>query len=187
MSGDLLFDPATHTYTLDGQVLPGVTQIIGAAGLRDDSWYTEDAALFGKRVHEWTAHRDLGGTEPYPEEIEGQCKAWEKFKAEAKPEILHVEMKIHHPDLPYAGTIDRIAILNSHTWILDIKTGVPQPWHGVQLAAYAFATESIRHRAAVYLREDGTYKVAVDSNTENWGLFYSALNVYSWRKNHGLA
>lgn len=45
-------------------------------------------------------------------------------------------------------------------WVVEIKTGAPDGWHGLQLAAYAMLTNA-RGRIGVYLRPDGWYRVRV--------------------------
>ena len=60
----LLFDERTHTYSLDGNVLINVTDVLEAAGLIDYSWIppaTRQMALDrGRAVHQATAFDDEG-------------------------------------------------------------------------------------------------------------------------------
>jgi len=63
--GDLVpatihFDSDTHQYTLDGRVVPSVTQRIARAGLLGSAptWHTPEAAERGTAVHLACAHWD---------------------------------------------------------------------------------------------------------------------------------
>jgi hypothetical protein len=47
----ITFDPDTHTYTLDGQTVPSVTQVLQAMGFVDSTWFTEESRTRGKYVH----------------------------------------------------------------------------------------------------------------------------------------
>jgi hypothetical protein len=59
MSG-LTYDDATHTYKLDGVVVPSVTQVLTAAGVIDNRWFTEEATHRGQLVHVATMLMDQG-------------------------------------------------------------------------------------------------------------------------------
>ena len=55
-SGELQFDAAAHRYTLNGVILPSVTQIISAVGLYEYDYVSAEtlavAAERGRYVHE---------------------------------------------------------------------------------------------------------------------------------------
>ena len=81
-----MFDPAAHTYALDGVRVPGVTDVIRAAGLMPDMRFASDWHLErGRLVHAATHMHDeddLDESQLDPE-IAGRVRAWQAFRAEA--------------------------------------------------------------------------------------------------------
>ena len=47
----LHYDPETHIYTVDGEVLPSVTQILKDMGFIDVTWFNDYARERGSLVH----------------------------------------------------------------------------------------------------------------------------------------
>lgn len=178
-----------HRYWLDGRELISVTTALKEAGLIDTAFLTEDAAERGTYVHQacdLVDEDDLGFVEPA---CAGYVEAYQRFRADAKPVWSQREQAVCDPLQGYAGTLDRAGILN-HKWIvLDIKTGGPMPWHGLQLAAYArlaISREGLKPaRFDLYLSSDGTYKLDPQTNRSDESLFFAALAVAQFRRTHG--
>ena len=125
---EFLFDEATHTYTLDGVVIPSVTEICApiTCGKYPPVGVVQQAAARGTRVHELCALYDM---DALPDEIEselvGYVKAWAAFCRDYKPVWKHIELPLYgSPDtgLPFAGTLDRIGEVDGRTRVVDIKT-----------------------------------------------------------------
>ena len=125
---EFLFDEATHTYTLDGVVIPSVTEICApiTCGKYPPVGVVQQAAARGTRVHELCALYDM---DALPDEIEaelvGYVKAWAAFCRDYKPVWRHIELPLYgSPDagMPFAGTIDRIGDIDGRTRVVDIKT-----------------------------------------------------------------
>ena len=125
---EFLFDESTHTYTLDGVVIPSVTEICApiTAGKYPPVGVVQQAAARGTRVHELCALYDM---DALPDEIEaelvGYVKAWAAFCRDYKPVWRHIELPLYgSPDtgLPFAGTLDRIGEIDGRTRVVDIKT-----------------------------------------------------------------
>lgn len=190
----LAFDAETHTYTLDGQRLPSVTQVL--APLNDYSMVPPDvleaAREFGRHVHEACDLHDRDELEwssldpalvPY---VEG----WRRFLAESGAIVVASEQPIYHAKLGYAGTPDRVLAWRKGFAIPDIKsTSVVVPTVGPQTAAYAKAYQAMHGgrepaRYCIQLRPDGTYKSFVRNDPADWSVFLSALNVYKWKEKH---
>ncbi len=185
----LKFDPASHTYTKDGRVLPSVTQILQASGIIDTTWFTEEAAWRGSVVHECCQLDDEGDLDEgtVPEEAKGYLDAWRLFKAQVPMNFIAIEQPLCSG--LYAGTPDRDA-----EWaVVDIKTGAILPWVGLQLAAYVDLVRANGpdvggprsfDRYAVRLGKDGRYNVqhfAVRDYRNDLGIFRAALSIYYWR------
>ena len=125
---EFLFDETTHTYTLDGVVIPSVTEICApiTCGKYPPVGVVQQAAARGTRVHELCALYDM---DALPDEIEaglvGYVKAWAAFCRDYKPVWTHIEFplygEIDHGQ-PFAGTLDRIGEIDGRTRVVDIKT-----------------------------------------------------------------
>ena len=125
---EFLFDEGTHTYTLDGVVIPSVTEICAPItyGKYPPVGVVQQAAARGTRVHELCALYDM---DALPDEIEtelvGYVKAWAAFCRDYKPIWAHIELPLYgeiDPGQPFAGTLDRIGEIDGLTRVVDIKT-----------------------------------------------------------------
>lgn len=125
---EFLFEEATHTYTLDGVVIPSVTEICApiTCGKYPPVGVVQQAAARGTRVHELCALYDM---DAMPDEIEaelvGYVKAWAAFCRDYKPVWTHIELPLYgeiDPGQPFAGTLDRIGDIDGRTRVVDIKT-----------------------------------------------------------------
>ena len=125
---EFLFDEATHTYTLDGVVIPSVTEICApiTCGKYPPVGVVQQAAARGTRVHELCALYDM---DALPDEIEaelvGYVKAWAAFCRDYKPVWRHIELPLYgeiDPGQPFAGTLDRIGEIDGLIRVVDIKT-----------------------------------------------------------------
>lgn len=125
---EFLFEESTHTYTLDGVVIPSVTEICApiTCGKYPPVGVVQQAAARGTRVHELCALYDM---DALPDEIEaglvGYVKAWAAFCRDYKPVWKHIELPLYgeiDPGQPFAGTLDRIGEIDGRTRVVDIKT-----------------------------------------------------------------
>ena len=125
---EFLFDEATHTYTLDGVVIPSVTEICApiTCGKYPPVGVVQQAAARGTRVHELCALYDM---DALPDEIEaelvGYVKAWAAFCRDYKPVWQYIERPLHgeiDAGQPFAGTLDRIGVIDGFNRVVDIKT-----------------------------------------------------------------
>ena len=175
-----------HIYRRDGIVIPGVNEVMKAAGMIDDTWFDEYSCRRGTAVHLATALYDEGTLDEstVADEIKGYLVGWVKFLKESKFKPEAIEKRLSHPIYGYAGTIDRVGLLNGRQVICDIKTGALMPTVGVQLAAYKNLTEADDDTHAVQLNADGTYALKKYSDRADWMVFIACLNLYKWRKNH---
>lgn len=201
------FDPETHTYSVAGRRYPGVTGIIKRGGFMPDYAFADPT--LGERVHKATEAYDrahpfeaplMGDSEiiePFSLTEAGCLEQWIRFRREYCfiPDL--IEHRVAHPILGYAGTVDRIGRYwrtdddgkrRQYQVILDIKTGDPSPWHGLQLAGYAAAAGLDRNvvRFGVYLREN-TYHVEEYFDPNDLTVFMGALAGQNWKERHGIA
>ena len=86
----------------------------------------------------------------------------------------------------FAGTLDKLALLKDVPIVLDLKTGVIQPWTAIQVAAYhILVNEPQRKRYAVQLNNDGSYRLQEFKDRSDRGVFLAALSTYTWKQKNG--
>lgn len=186
------FDAETHTYRVNGEVVPGVTSIIRC--LSDFTGVPverlERAGERGSAVHLLTEMSDKGGLRyriTVPEEYAAYVEAWHAFTKDYRPKFLGIEERLYHPEMGYCGTADRIAVIDGEAGILDLKTTWRlHPECGVQLAAYLEAANTMRQqkltrRWAIQLRNDGTYDFQEFTRESDWNTFLACLQIYLWK------
>lgn len=195
-------DEATHTYTLDGVILPSVTQIIGSLYdfSRVDPDLLERASEFGNHVHTACELDDEGDLD-YPKldpALRPRVNAWRAFKQTTKFKVAINEGIVHSKKFRYAGKLDRFGILckgpTCRQAIIDIKTCTDlNDAIGLQLAGYEIAareegliTGRSCARYAVQLRGDGTYRMCEYKDASDANYFLSFLNCHRWRFDHAI-
>lgn len=187
-----VFDERRHAYTVNGMIVPSVTQLLRPLtslvyGNIDQDVLTA-AADFGTAVHACTEFLDQGDLdeETVADEWRPYLDAYKRWKASASPEILHIELRLGCSK--FAGTIDRIARIDGQLWVIDLKTTCEiHPHVGVQLAAYTALAEQFLHttnirRAALQLRPDGTFRLKEFSSVADETCFNALLSINYWTK-----
>lgn len=144
MTAPLQFDEAAHRYTVNGKIIPSVTQIISAVGLYEFDFVSRQtlaiAAERGRIVHtyiEWYEQGCLDENSIDPD-LAGYFEAYLAAKEAGKlPEApTAIEKRVYSEKYQYAGTLDQMF---GEKWIHDHKTGVESPTHGLQLSGYWLA------------------------------------------------
>lgn len=200
----LQFDPEAHVYTYEGATVPSVTTVLrmisGYAGASEK--VLAPYAKRGTEVHSLTEAYDLDSDfdpDTVAEDRRGYLYAWLHFRYDFDFQPTHIEERLFHPRLHYAGTADRFGRLRGEMSVIDIKTSAKLgPAVGVQLAAYQhafndadigvfgqkFTTEEIHGRYAVQLKPDGTYLVKEYDNPLDWDAFRGCLALHTWQQDH---
>lgn len=196
MVAELTFDEATHTYRLDGQVVPSVTQLL--APIKPDFSAIPPAVLEAKRALGIEVHyacelddEDDLDEDSVPEAVMPYLQAWRKFKADSGAVVLANERKLVHPTLRYAGTIDRLARVRAgDVYLIDLKTSISMnASFGVQLAGYQLLLEVADDlaglklaRKGLQLKNDGTYKLVPYENPNDVAAFRACLSLFHWKE-----
>lgn len=191
---NLTFDEKTHTYKLDGQEVPSVTQLISHFGLSDFSMVNQAvldrACEFGDNVHcacQLWDEKDLNENSLGPE-LRAWLNQWIALTSDYAPQWQLIEKPIVSKAWGFAGTPDRIGLIN-HGTVLDIKTCAPAPAHAIQTAAYQILAEEagykIKQRMTVYLSAD-KYRIDVHKDRNDRLIFMSMIQIYNWKKRKGL-
>lgn len=193
----LMFDAELHQYSLDGQILPSVTQVLEACGVVDYSYLppaTRRMALGrGSAVHSATQFDDEGDLDEtlLDDELVPYVAAWRRFRAETGfvPDL--IEHRDHHPKYQYAGTLDRRGSFPDGTKaICDIKSNSSEGWVSLQLAAYSAFFESPRayRRICAEVHKDATYRLIEFPSanyTADFGRFLACMTVYRLQQTYG--
>lgn len=195
----LSFDEATHTYRYQGVEVPGVTSVLKP--LMDFAHVPADvlaaAAAFGTAVHKACELDDLDqlDEEALDDALAPYLAAWRKFSRDYDVEWHGIERKVFHPQLRYAGALDRNGLVRLDPRrdyrvpaIVDIKSGAQlYPAVGPQLAAYhrALNESSVTtKRLAVQLKPDGNYAAKWHEDPTDFAVFCSLLTLRNWCAKH---
>ena len=165
----LKFFDESHTYEYNGLVVPSVSEILRFMSREvygDINKYILDrAAERGTAVHAATQVLDEHGLVDCPEEICGYLEAYVAFRREHSAEWKYIEKPLAHPDLLYAGTIDRAGVVDGLSTIVDIKTNsaVKKPLVKAQLNGYKLLMDTIGFKAnrlcCLQLMANGKYRL----------------------------
>lgn len=195
MSEALQFDPATHTYTVGGRVVPSVTQVLGP--LVDLSKIPREtleiARQKGTAIHkmaELDARGDLD-EDTLPEWMRPVLEQWRKFRADTRFEIIESEQQVYHQKYGYAGTFDLLGSMHGSKILslIDIKRSfLSGPVIGFQLAAYAAARRKEMddhhpfHRYALRLNENQPYKLELYDDANDFQSFLTCLSFWKLKQ-----
>lgn len=179
------YDDDQHVYTLDGEVVPGVSTVaktcsnpapliawaykIGRHGEPDETpWNVrEKAANRGTIVHAAFEFLSQEGEVPNLEgltaEEAGHVEAVLLWAIDYRPEPEAVEVFVFSREHRFAGRYDLRAVIDGETVLVDLKTskGVYRE-HSIQLAGYELASREMGYPATsgqwvLQTRPDGTY------------------------------
>jgi hypothetical protein len=197
LAAELTLDESTHTYRLGDRVLPSVTQITATiAPLFGIPREVLDAkADLGTAVHLATQFYDEGDldADSLPEAVGPYFRAYAKFLHDSEARWTHVERRVCHHGYGYAGTLDRVGYLpglkgvrEDALCLVDLKaTYRIAPIYGVQTALYANALDvPVRHRFALQLKPDGTYRLQEFRDPSDLSVGLAALTLMQWRARH---
>ena len=181
----IVFDALNHSYTEGDVSLPSVTTILKAEGFYDPRVFAEGAANRGTLVHLITQQVDEGAKRLEDFNLSplyAYALAWDKFKIDTGAEILDSEIIVGGTIQGCAGTVDRVAMIQGQEYVLDIKSGVPMPWHAIQLAGYKYLLNEPLRRMCVYLKDTGKYRADECKNRYDETVWKAALISYRWKK-----
>ena len=140
------FLPESHTYLVEGVIVPSVTSILSSTIFRKmyegvPKYILNNKAQFGTNVHRAIETGDSGDLNQI-EMISYQ--QWEKLKERYEIAPQEQETLVHYQDL-YCGTLDMIAIVNGELVINDIKTTakLDEDYLSWQLSFYKYAYENM--------------------------------------------
>jgi hypothetical protein len=193
----LTFEPATHTYALDGARVPSVTGIIGAIvvsgqPIMDKRFFTADARDRGIYVHECVETINSHGSidwEGVDERFRPYVLAYEAWKTTSGFEPVAVECRMASRSHWFAGTMDALGLIGGKTTLIDVKSGSPAPYHAIQLGGYAVLLEEhgygIDQAFTVQVKRDGTF--VVHGRLDGYAMSAAKYDFLALRRVHHLA
>ena len=186
---ELTFEEASHTYRLDGLIIPSVTTLMKP--LSEAYYGGIDAKVLGRAADRGTSvHSAIDlycrfGIIDIEPELEGYFEAFKAWFKDYDVKPYATETRTYNKSLLYAGTVDMSCSEKGVDTLADFKTtaGFSSMLCGVQLEAYDRVQEShgvkYQNRAIIQLKKDGTYcrHTEFPPRTECWRVFTSLLNV----------
>lgn len=164
----LIFFDKDHTYQVDGETIPSVSEILRFISREvyesATQWRLDNAADRGKRVHEACESLDRFRSCEIDADFDQYVKAYINFLKEVKPSWSLIEHSAYHETLKYAGAVDRYGVVNGKRFVVDIKTNsqIKPALVGAQVNAYAILLQSMGKPvdgvAVLHLKNDGTYR-----------------------------
>jgi hypothetical protein len=154
----LAFDSDRHLFTLEGEILPSVTQVLKAEGFCPDFSMIDPYYLMrGQYVHKTTQlwDNDELDEDTLDDQLRPYLESYKKAKQEKGFEVLGCEVQRYNKLYKFAGIIDRI-IAGTKSYILYLTPGIN--------AGYKF--EEVKYSKA------------------DLSVFLCALNTYRWKKNN---
>ena len=158
-----------HIYMLEGERIPCVSDLcrfLHREIYKDAPlWQLEAAADRGTKVHAATEALDKTGQAEIQDEYLPYLQAYVQFRQEHDVQWELIEYADYHPELRYAGTIDRYGLVDGIRTLLDIKTTytVYKPLCGASLNLYRLILEArekqVERLMILHLRRDGSYKL----------------------------
>jgi hypothetical protein len=182
-----VFDEASHTYSVNGLVIPSVTQILSDMGYsnieaaeRFNPEALERKRQLGKLVHQACHYHDENDLDTHdaqghlliPEVVFNRLEAYRKFRADTgyKPIVNEGRGVGELYGMKYGMQFDSIGQCHGKLpwWIVDIKnaSGSPQRAWAIQTGAYAMGQKALPKvsysafvRVIVQLFDDRSYKL----------------------------
>lgn len=189
---ELAFEEKTHTYKLNGVVIPSVSSIMEPINAvkydRVDSYTLDKAAQKGSAVHDAIENYIKFGIDDIPTEHRGYFDAFIDWWNEYKPVVVGSEIRIYHKLMRYGGTVDLLCYINGELTLVDYKSTyvLSDMTCGVQLEGYAqaFASHGIRvqKKKILHLKKDGSFNVREypAADAERCKVFGSLKCIYDY-------
>jgi len=155
-----------HKYTIAGKPVVGVTSILRNSGYMPDfecDQYYLDRGTYIHRACELYRKGTLD-MDSVSDALRGYLAGYIAWCEQYKPRLVLSEVPVGSRLHGFGGRPDEVDEIDGELWLVDMKSGSKSITHKWQTAGYAEAlTEQyglkIRKRAALYLTEDGKYKV----------------------------
>lgn len=186
--GKLIFYDKEHEYELNGEIIPSVSEISRFASREIygdvNQYLLDNAAERGTKVHKQCELLDKYRECEADEITAPYIQAYVSFIKEHKPEWNAIEKAMASNKMLFAGTLDRVGILDGKRAIIDIKTSstIKKVLALIQLNAYKILWEEnhpkepIELLCILQLTKEGKYKL-IEFDIDNT-LFIACYNLH---------
>lgn len=154
----LIYNNENHEYSIQYDptrkiIIPSVTQLLEYGRMIDMGYVDPFFAESGTELHTMTELHDSGLYDEslVVDRVHAAMVAYDLFKLDNDVEWIQSEQIVFHETLFYAGTKDRLGIVNGKKSLVDVKSGHRYRWHVVQLAAYLMCEGEPAEAADLYL------------------------------------
>jgi len=204
----LQFDSAAHSYVVDGNRVPSVTELLEAAGVSPDYSKVNPAVLQHARqrgIHVDLAcdlddADDLDWSSVHPDAVP-YIQAWQSFKADYDYRPIASQVILYHPAYHYAGTTDTVGELDGMVTVVERKaTARMAASYALQTAGYTaeglwtcppgggrlspldWGTPA---RIGVHLQRNGRYELVPYDDPGDHAAWLGIVALARWRKANG--
>jgi len=182
------FDPDTHTFTIDGQRVPSITQVLKAEGfIESGPWFDQWSLDRGSAVHLACHLDDMDdlAEESIDPVIMPYLEAWREFRRISGIVIEGSEVPMVNESSMFGGIPDRWGWIGNARVVIDLKSGPCAPWVGLQTAAQSLLIDPTAHfkRFGLTLK-GGKPKITEFTERTDRGVFLAALCTYNWKRNN---
>lgn len=193
---ELTFEEQTHTYRLDGVIIPSVSAVMEPLSRstyrRVDDKTLDKAANKGSSVHSSIEFFINYGVEDVNPAHKGYFDAFLDWWNLRKPEVVGCENYVYHKIYRYGGTVDLLAYIDGKLTLVDFKTtsALLEKTCGVQLEAYAQALKNhgieVEQKMILHLKKTGKYaeKFFEVNDKKRWLVFGSLKVIYDYDKSY---
>ena len=190
------FDELSHTYKLEGTVIPSVSRVMDI--LRKEYYQgisertLEKAANKGSIVHNGIENWIKFDIDDIPNEYHGYFDGFLEWWEKNKPVVVASELRVYHKLLRYGGTLDLLCYIDGKLVLIDYKStwNLSEMLCRVQLQAYeeALASHGIRvdEKRILHLKRDGKWKDPVFEAKDAiaWRVFGSLKSVFDYMESY---
>jgi hypothetical protein len=201
----LEFEPTTHTYRINGQPVPSVTQLLDDAGLTPDYSLVPQPVLQHARqrgIHvdqciELLDADELDWRTVHPEAIP-YLEGWLAFREHEGFTPLANQLPLYHPTYGYAGTADSCGLLPGGRPVIVERKTTAKMATTIALQAAGYGLDGLWYappgggvlspvpwehpvRLGVQLRRDGSYVLVPYDDPEDYAAFLGVVALGRWR------
>lgn len=190
--GAVTFDEATHTYRIDGIVVPSVTQCLEPCHdfrfVKSED--LERAQKMGRKIHRTVELFELGrlNVDTLHPVLKAHLDQWIKAKEFLGYKVISTERTVHSVRHQVAGTMDLLVEDgDGKRGIIDIKSGNYYAAHELQTAGYKLLAkeegivDNDCFRGCLYLSED-EFNAKFHTGINDEVVFVSLLNYTRWKR-----
>lgn len=188
---DFSFDPDKHIYTLDGKVIPSVTQVL-PYNYGNNAEYARQRGIYVHTMIELFNKQDLDEDNLDPE-LQPFLDAYKRFLVEGKMEgIIDIKSGQPHPCTPLQLVAYKLLYEEGvcvEEDCLKLPVFEVKMYHPTYRYAGTIDIVAIGHQIqALYLQRGGTYKLEDHTKDyrKNKNIFLSFLVSYQWKVEKGL-